>query len=773
MTKFCMVFGALFLASCTIPSVAASQSVARLSALSDGTILDDSNGLQWSRCSLGQTWAGRECIGPPVRYEWAAANAEIESLNRAKTVAGKSDWRLPTLKELETIKHCSTGIHAVPGYVSELLQCERRSTSPTIAPVFLPFNRPIRQTWTSTPGVNNGRNGRMTIDFDNGAVMSLTEGNASFALLVRTVDGAAGVEALHSPSVRSAADVRFSFTPKKVQVSGRGGVSADRRLVRSSRTSYGEYDTRRHYQVLEAALSNGAYPDNKIILQYLMRGQYPDDYKGGDWRSFSTLLVNAGLSEDEARGMLIGLPYRQRCDILRNVLNFNSLNDPEHYFNAFNFARFLSPDVIQATREPRAEASCLFLNSPDLRIEDARVSLLEALIEFNPGIGQREPGLTAQLIKAILTVNGLTHSVSSTRNYAKDISYRDRLTGVLTEALKQGGASSADLKQVMDEARQAESGNFRRFDSYVDGLGRLAHVLVKGGAPATLLGQTRDASVQRRINALIGDAAPTQVAAVRQQSADRSAAQDVAYTVQTLTEAIHAGDRRKENVFLERLASVASQFSADEPAKAAIEKGRDELALMLINHPHARLTKAEELLVRAVQKPGMGNTVARLARDEATVVAAMNSLMPAKSDESVAASRRLIGQIAALGGSVAARRLDEIDRQIEANRQHAERERLAAEQRAAERERQAAQQRAAERQAYLTRKQVGQRVCKPGSVAFGLVDVTIVAYVERVEGDKIQLRIHGTGGQTLHYDGGPLHIGRVLWDDYYEWKPCV
>lgn len=108
--------------------------------------------------------------------------------------------------------------------------------------------------------------------------------------------------------------------------------------------------------------------------------------------------------------------------------------------------------------------------------------------------------------------------------------------------------------------------------------------------------------------------------------------------------------------------------------------------MKLIDHPHARLAKAEALLVRAIQKTGMENTLARLARDEATVVAAMNSRMPAQNDESVLASRRLIGQIAALGGSAAAHRLDEIDCQIQANRQQAERERLAAEQRAAEHE---------------------------------------------------------------------------------------
>jgi streptogramin lyase len=65
----------------------------------DGTVTDASTGLTWMRCAMGQAWAGATCVGTTSTYTWDQANA----LTGKQTFAGQSDWRLPNIRELQTI----------------------------------------------------------------------------------------------------------------------------------------------------------------------------------------------------------------------------------------------------------------------------------------------------------------------------------------------------------------------------------------------------------------------------------------------------------------------------------------------------------------------------------------------------------------------------------------------------------------------------------------------------------------------------------------------
>jgi len=65
----------------------------------DGTVTDTSTGLTWMRCSLGQTWDGSTCTGKAGLYKWDQASAFTGSF----AFAGQSDWRLPNIRELNTI----------------------------------------------------------------------------------------------------------------------------------------------------------------------------------------------------------------------------------------------------------------------------------------------------------------------------------------------------------------------------------------------------------------------------------------------------------------------------------------------------------------------------------------------------------------------------------------------------------------------------------------------------------------------------------------------
>jgi len=65
----------------------------------DGTVTDASTGLTWMRCSVGQTWDGSTCIGKATLYSWGKANA----LTGSVIFAGQNDWRLPNIRELNTM----------------------------------------------------------------------------------------------------------------------------------------------------------------------------------------------------------------------------------------------------------------------------------------------------------------------------------------------------------------------------------------------------------------------------------------------------------------------------------------------------------------------------------------------------------------------------------------------------------------------------------------------------------------------------------------------
>jgi uncharacterized protein (TIGR02145 family) len=69
----------------------------------DGTITDTKTKLQWKRCSEGQSWNGRTCTGEAETFRWA------EAMKLRSEFAGYSDWRLPTIAELNTLVYCSNG----------------------------------------------------------------------------------------------------------------------------------------------------------------------------------------------------------------------------------------------------------------------------------------------------------------------------------------------------------------------------------------------------------------------------------------------------------------------------------------------------------------------------------------------------------------------------------------------------------------------------------------------------------------------------------------
>lgn len=77
----------------------------------DGTATDNTTGLQWMRCTLGQTFNSNEasCTGTAITYNWQQALTQANTHNLAQ----QGDWRLPNIKELQSLVATNRGIPAI------------------------------------------------------------------------------------------------------------------------------------------------------------------------------------------------------------------------------------------------------------------------------------------------------------------------------------------------------------------------------------------------------------------------------------------------------------------------------------------------------------------------------------------------------------------------------------------------------------------------------------------------------------------------------------
>jgi hypothetical protein len=75
----------------------------------DGTVVDATTGLMWKRCSEGQTWNNKTCLGQATTMTWDQAMPNGWQ-KRWPAFAGHADWRMPTKDELLTLVYCSSGM---------------------------------------------------------------------------------------------------------------------------------------------------------------------------------------------------------------------------------------------------------------------------------------------------------------------------------------------------------------------------------------------------------------------------------------------------------------------------------------------------------------------------------------------------------------------------------------------------------------------------------------------------------------------------------------
>ena len=87
---------------------------------SGGLARDQEFGIEWFRCSVGQRYQNNRCVGDPLFLQWEKGVSTVKEMNEKSA----ESWRLPTLKELASLKieNCgnpSINLNVFPGVLVE------------------------------------------------------------------------------------------------------------------------------------------------------------------------------------------------------------------------------------------------------------------------------------------------------------------------------------------------------------------------------------------------------------------------------------------------------------------------------------------------------------------------------------------------------------------------------------------------------------------------------------------------------------------------------
>ncbi|MDD5229051.1 MAG: DUF1566 domain-containing protein [Methylococcales bacterium] len=156
----------------------------------DATVTHNKTGLTWQRCAVGQTWNNGSCDGKAATYK------QTDALKLTADTGGKTDWRLPTYKELLTIVDYS-------------------AYSPAVNVIVFP-DAPSVQFWTTTQMAGDYyTSNSWYVNFDNGQG---SYGGKSNNYAVRLVRGSTAIPPITTSSVDLVPTI--TATPNPATVNG-------------------------------------------------------------------------------------------------------------------------------------------------------------------------------------------------------------------------------------------------------------------------------------------------------------------------------------------------------------------------------------------------------------------------------------------------------------------------------------------------------------------------------------------------------------------------
>ncbi len=145
-------------------------------------------GLEWLRCSIGQSWSGSSCTGEAKKYTFEEAKVAADTFN-ATGYGGKRDWRLPTVRELASLLQCSSGQFKDSDDVKDggdkiPNNCGGSFSKPTLDTNVFPQTPTDDRFWSSSPDVGDAQDA-WYVNFVNGNVSSYYRYLTNYVRLVR------------------------------------------------------------------------------------------------------------------------------------------------------------------------------------------------------------------------------------------------------------------------------------------------------------------------------------------------------------------------------------------------------------------------------------------------------------------------------------------------------------------------------------------------------------------------------------------------------------
>lgn len=540
------------------------------------------------------------------------------------------------------------------------------------------------------------------------------------------------------------------FTPRKVTATGAGGPGVDARFDLGRARDKGTIDTRSHYRNVEKIFADGGYIDDKFVLQYMYRirnGRKREYW--ADWRSFATILANAELDADQVVAM--ARKRLEHCGALQSA-TASPPGNPEGLFNALSFVRFFGPKHLTGI------------------IRDTRCKLKGRAPDVYALIGELAPETGPMNLPHIVRAAqaDLGHTTGKPISQAEF----QRRAEAWTRALRLAVATAKPDWTLAEHIAAKTSGYVlhSRVRGYDAMQGRffaeMIRILAANGAEMNERVQfalTNNAGKP-------GSAKHTMAAILKQDLARAGARSAAQQNMAQLTDALRSGNARKARTFATRVVN-GPRLPADEALAMAIRTGNAKIASQILGARNLIIADHAAALAHAVERK-LPNIARQLASDDQTVATAIGKTREAARGKDLKYRYALAQRIATLGGPLAGAQLAAVKQELDQFQARAKSQREATRKKSEQKARQRAAQQARTRQAYLARKQVGQRVCQDVTIALGMLDVRLTAFVEQVREHRLQLRIHGTERQTVYYQGGRLRPDTRIWDAASSWADC-
>ncbi|MBK8326860.1 MAG: DUF1566 domain-containing protein [Moraxellaceae bacterium] len=163
--------------------------------MQEGMWRDPKTNLVWMRCSLGQAWDGNTCIGEAKDYKLQQALDAAKAFNNQGGFGGYTDWVVPQIEDLSTIRYCSTGFkRKVPiptkAGKTKIIEdwCKGEGyQQPTINQTIFPNTKKDEFDWYwSSSLYANESNSALIVGFTNGNHTSSHKSRNRYVRLVRS-----------------------------------------------------------------------------------------------------------------------------------------------------------------------------------------------------------------------------------------------------------------------------------------------------------------------------------------------------------------------------------------------------------------------------------------------------------------------------------------------------------------------------------------------------------------------------------------------------------